>query len=396
MQLNGTSSYSSTTSVVPAYMSNPGTRLGQTPTTGRSTLRDYVPQASVQQPAITAAPPAVTMASTSAAESSTALAYPRLSPTPTTAAARPVQEIFGSYVPYIPPAENTGFTPAAVPVQLGNGAAAPELAQQEVTDVLPTARYLANHSGGHSGTRRLEGTSRPPAEDGNTAACDQHAVHRRAAADRELRTAVSGAGRARSNLAASPSCRFGRHLDHRVEQQLRRPFGAPQLPERLGSLELPALPRTRACRSRGNAAQRCGPRPEEHPSDCAAPTIRTRPSSPKAPRSARRPSSSSQPSRQATAAGSAAPAPRAIAAARSALIASSISRRPWKPRPSWARRSAPPSSPNPSSSTPASSTTPACRTCRPAPRCPSSAPCAAMSRSRRRSSSRAASAASCS
>ena len=170
VQLNGTSSYSSTTNVVPAYMANPASRLGQTPTTGRSTLRDFVPQASVTQPALPGGEPPAVTASVSAPEGAAPTSYPRLSPTPTTAAVAHTQEAFGSYVPYVPSSENTGFTPAAVPVQLGNGASAPELAQQEVTDVLPTARYLANTNGGRRGARKMEGVSRPPADGVNTPA----------------------------------------------------------------------------------------------------------------------------------------------------------------------------------------------------------------------------------
>ncbi len=168
VQMTG-SGYSATSSVVPSYMSNPSAHFRPQPTeSGPSTLRDYVPQASVRPPQARVSDEALLSAAshpmtTPAVPAAAAAEYPRLAPTPTTAALR-AEGGFGPYVPYVPSTEGAGYTPSAVAVRLGSGTSNAELAQQEVTDVLPTARYLANHSDGRRGSRALEGVSRPPAD----------------------------------------------------------------------------------------------------------------------------------------------------------------------------------------------------------------------------------------
>lgn len=56
-------------------------------------------------------------------------------------------EVYGPYVPYVPPAQNTGYTPTPVPVQLGDATPRSVPPQREVTDVLPAAKYVPNAKG---------------------------------------------------------------------------------------------------------------------------------------------------------------------------------------------------------------------------------------------------------
>ena len=137
-------------SLVPAYMGNPAARPVSPAGTRPATLREYVPLANSTQHPPPAAAPAL-------ASSLPPILSPPLTPLPagdsaqTTQALmyqppRPVspQSLYGPYVPYVPPAGSTGYSPAPVPVRLGTNASTPELAQSEVTDVLPTQRYLPN------------------------------------------------------------------------------------------------------------------------------------------------------------------------------------------------------------------------------------------------------------
>lgn len=63
----------------------------------------------------------------------------------------PQQEVYGPYVPYVPPASNQ-YTPAPVAVQLGDATPRNAPPQREVTDILPTARYVPNARGKRSAT----------------------------------------------------------------------------------------------------------------------------------------------------------------------------------------------------------------------------------------------------
>lgn len=77
--------------------------------------------------------------------------------------------VYGPYVPYVP-ASSGLYAPSAVPVQLGAEQGTTNMpAQPEVTDVLPTARYVPNAraSRNRSATRtnRMTGQSHPPADD---------------------------------------------------------------------------------------------------------------------------------------------------------------------------------------------------------------------------------------
>ena len=99
-------------------------------------------------------------------------------------------EVYGPYVPYVPPAQNSLYTPTPVPVRLGDATPHSLPPQREVTDVLPTAKYVPNAKGkrkttsshpdiaeAEAGSARrrqsnpnlgMTGQSNPPADDLNT------------------------------------------------------------------------------------------------------------------------------------------------------------------------------------------------------------------------------------
>ena len=164
---------SSSQGVVPSYMANPSNRANPPATGGHTTLKDYVPTASASPQADSGATPSppTTLANTR---------QPLFTPAPLTGAspfsvdnsapvnrqmaAVPTQDIYGPYVPYAPAAGSFGYTPAPVSVQLGNAAPQVGPAQHEVTDVLPTSRYLPN-APYKPGRKAMSGVSRPPTEE---------------------------------------------------------------------------------------------------------------------------------------------------------------------------------------------------------------------------------------
>jgi cellulose synthase operon protein C len=76
------------------------------------------------------------------------------------------QETFGPYVPYMPPTtQNYGYTPSPVPIQLGDSTPRISPPQRDVTDVLPTAKYVPNARASHTNSRAMTGVSHPPADD---------------------------------------------------------------------------------------------------------------------------------------------------------------------------------------------------------------------------------------
>jgi cellulose synthase operon protein C len=167
--------------VVPSYMANPSIRTPQPPPS--STLGDYVPEASNTRPP----------SPQSGANSNTYGPYvPATQPTDfqreqiqrLTAQAQsqndlplttqPQQDVYGPYVPYTGPLQNTGYNPAPVPIQLGDNSPRNAPPQHEVTDVLPTARYMPNAqtANGHSNANlssksghTMQGQSTPPPDD---------------------------------------------------------------------------------------------------------------------------------------------------------------------------------------------------------------------------------------
>ena len=168
VQMPSSSAYNGTSGVVPSYMANPSYRMNQPAPSGRSTLKDYVPQASSgQAPLDVGSPPQTASISTYAPLFPPASA-PGVSSSqgyaPPQTAATPQRDAFGPYVPYVPSTVGAGFTPTPVPVQLGDNSPQVGPAQREVTDVLPTARYMPNAQTA-SGNGRTSGMSHPPTDD---------------------------------------------------------------------------------------------------------------------------------------------------------------------------------------------------------------------------------------
>ena len=185
VQVPNAGPFNGTSSVVPSYMAIPGSRAHQ----GGGRLGDYSPQASAGQPdplGGVGLPPANVSSgsnSTTSSYSPSALRgdstyqdfqnrqiqaqHAQQQPT----GATPQQDVFGPYVPYVPSTQNAGYTPSPVPVQLGDNSPRIGPAQREVTDVLPTARYVPNaradRSKAHS-TPILSGQSNPPPDDYST------------------------------------------------------------------------------------------------------------------------------------------------------------------------------------------------------------------------------------
>ena len=157
--------YNGQSSVVPLYMGNPS-RKTQMANAG-SGVGGYVPQASGGPPPSgggipptqpTAAASNLNPSSPSQTQGdSSYLAQQRRQTSQVQQS-----EIYGPYVPYVPP--TSGYTPTPVPVQLGD--ATPKILppQREVTDVLPTARYVPNATRrtGASSNAPMTGQSNPP------------------------------------------------------------------------------------------------------------------------------------------------------------------------------------------------------------------------------------------
>jgi tetratricopeptide (TPR) repeat protein len=198
---------------VPPYMTNPGAtdryQASQPAPTRRSTLKDYVPsteqpaggytipQEQPRQPQLQdqSRPPAGTVEDSAEQQAYRQQQIQRLtqqaqretpyvfeSEGPLTAA--PAQKtnqaagtgdsgqagvVYGPYVPYVPPSQNSLYAPSPVPVQLGDATPHSLPPQPEVTDVLPKARYIANAKGKRkSASPRMDqpsamtGQSHPP------------------------------------------------------------------------------------------------------------------------------------------------------------------------------------------------------------------------------------------
>jgi hypothetical protein len=121
--------------------------------------------------------PTLSLSVTASNPAAVAPEQPGTQPTPSTAAAASAG--FAPYQPYIAPTRPTPVPnisaatgKAEVPVQLGNNAAPPVQQQTEMTDVLPTARYVPN------GTRPAAAASDP-----NAAAAQAERVRRQRASE---------------------------------------------------------------------------------------------------------------------------------------------------------------------------------------------------------------------
>ena len=177
--------------VVPLYMSNPASRHPGTTTR----LKDYVPDTSaiLTTPASSLPPTPATMIAPIVASQApietvplTSSEYQReqIARITDQAEAKPLitavpqQEAYGPYVPYSPQPQNTGYTPAPVTVQLGDNTPHEAPPQRDVTDVLPTARYVPNaRPGSHASSRPMTGVSVPPPDDYNSSPPTQNAQY---------------------------------------------------------------------------------------------------------------------------------------------------------------------------------------------------------------------------
>jgi tetratricopeptide (TPR) repeat protein len=195
VQITG-KNYMGRSSVVPPYMGNPNGRSVRA-LNAKGKLGDYTPQTSLG-PANEAAPPLSGNAGMPPGRlaSNNQISENRYSPSPSKtpgdlsyleqASQRgpqtlqpagipqqfttiPQQDIYGPYVPYIP--ATSGYTATAVPVYLGDASPKIGPAQRDVTDVLPTARYVPNARTARGKTATpLTGQSNPPQEDYSGAA----------------------------------------------------------------------------------------------------------------------------------------------------------------------------------------------------------------------------------
>ncbi|MDE1178439.1 MAG: cellulose synthase subunit BcsC-related outer membrane protein [Edaphobacter sp.] len=178
--------YSGHSSVVPQYMSNPAARH---PRSAEGMPGEYVPSTSASalppvSPSGVSQPPAediVAYGAPTAAndrERDQALSYA----TPSASGAGRSQDVYGPYVPYVPsanaaqsalaaPAEALnnpawGYTPSPTAVRLGDATPHGMPQQKDVTDVLPTTRYVPNaHVGASRSGRPMVGQSSPPQDD---------------------------------------------------------------------------------------------------------------------------------------------------------------------------------------------------------------------------------------
>ncbi|HEY6376876.1 MAG TPA: cellulose synthase subunit BcsC-related outer membrane protein, partial [Edaphobacter sp.] len=161
-------------SVVPSYMANPASRNRKQ---AQSTLGNYVPQAAATSPPLAINSPlqSASMSPYSPAATPGDLSsqdYQRqqiLRLTQEAQAQQPPisaapQETYGPYVPYVSPTQYAGYTPSPVPVQLGDNSPRVTPPQRDVTDVLPTARYMPNARTGSHSSSVMMGQSTPPEE----------------------------------------------------------------------------------------------------------------------------------------------------------------------------------------------------------------------------------------
>ncbi len=174
--------------VVPSYMANPEARQP------KATLGNYVPEAANAQPSIDTTPnPYMASAQPTdpasqdfqraqirrltlqaQAQTGTPIEPQMQSPiqaqlqtqSPPPLTLQPQSDTYGPYVPYV-----AGYTPSPVPVQLGDNSPKVAPPQREVTDVLPTARYMPNAQTARNGVTHpdfssapLHGQSNPPAD----------------------------------------------------------------------------------------------------------------------------------------------------------------------------------------------------------------------------------------
>jgi cellulose synthase operon protein C len=176
------------------------------------TAEAVVPQAPTLSLSVTATNPA--------AEPEQPAIQPATQPTPSTAAAASAG--FTPYQPYIAPTRPTPVPnigaatgKAEVPVQLGNNAAPPVQQQTEMTDVLPTARYVPN------GTRPATVASDP-----NAAAAQAERVRRQRAAE----AAQRGQSSAPTALVPQPSTQSAKSAENAASNTGAQQYPKPRTP----------------------------------------------------------------------------------------------------------------------------------------------------------------------
>lgn len=209
---------SSTQGVVPSYMANPGYQPPPPAPGNRTTLKDYIPTASVERgasPDLAASPPPATLAD---ARKPLFTSVPVTDDLPTSAMGRtpsnvqsavvPTRNIYEPYVPSAPAPERSGYTPAVVPVQLGNAVSLSGINQREVTDVLPTPRYLP----------------KAPFKPGQAATQKAHLSAQKRIGD------SSGQQDAQPDIAPSTDSVLSRHRRSSTETNLTSSYAAPSTP----------------------------------------------------------------------------------------------------------------------------------------------------------------------
>ncbi|WP_158794116.1 cellulose biosynthesis protein BcsC [Granulicella sp. L60] len=196
------------TNVVPSYMANPASNASRP--SRPATLGNYRPEASNQEPATTGSYEPTTAYNTptpgnrppsdyqrdqilrlTEQAQSQSQTQPQTQSASVPLTTEPRQDVYGPYVPYVPPANPTyGYAPSPVPIQLGDSIPRIAPPQREVTDVLPTARYMPNAQVARNGTshpdfsgarqpngRVLEGQSHPPTDDYSSTLSTQNAQY---------------------------------------------------------------------------------------------------------------------------------------------------------------------------------------------------------------------------
>ena len=227
--VTGSGTYSGTFNVVPSYMTNPEvqgtTTKSRKQPTRNSTLGNYVPQAAAETP------PPPGGYEMPAVDTQTASTLPQTQPTNLSPAASqgdssfqdyqnqqirrmtqqaqasqpmmqlpPQQaEVYGPYVPYVPgnasgTTTNAGYVYSPQQVSLADNSPRIDPKQREITDVLPTARYVPNSASNRTGSshpdiaaleatnarrhqsdppRTMQGQSNPPPDNYDIAPVEQ-------------------------------------------------------------------------------------------------------------------------------------------------------------------------------------------------------------------------------
>ena len=231
--VTGSGTYTGTFNVVPSYMTNPAPQPSTTPQqrrqpTRNSTLGNYVPQAAADTPpppggyempsVESSSLPQTPVTNLSPGSNLGDSAYqnfqkqqvrrttqqaqnsqPMMQLPPQQQGSNQSAEVYGPYVPYVPgtpngATTNAGYMYSPQQVSLADNTARVDPKQREITDVLPTARYVPNSASNRTGSshpdiaameaanvrrhqsdppRSMQGQSNPPAENYDIAPVEQ-------------------------------------------------------------------------------------------------------------------------------------------------------------------------------------------------------------------------------